>query len=382
MPPKIGIITILNVNNYGAELQAFALNHKLGQLGYNSEIINYLYYKHPDYIWEKNSRPIVKISFINNLKGIILRWIDKFNTITHPQNSKLRKLRFDEFHKKNTKTSKPIKSFSALYHSKFDYDTYIVGSDQVWNPNTRTSIEPYFLAFAPKDKNRISYASSFGVGSLLPEYHPAYKACFEHLSHISCREKAGVEIIKVVTGKQATHVLDPTLLMSKNEWESILTPYQSKEPYILMYILTYSPYITELAMDIQKKTGYKIIRVCFNSINIEKKPDILNIVDAGPAEFLGLYANASFVITNSFHGSIFSLIFEKEFLTITPKNKSNNSRQVGLLKMVDLENRIVQEGSTITDINYEPIDYHNINKIIEREKGKSLAFLVDSINSK
>lgn len=376
---KIGIITILNVNNYGAELQAFALNFTLRKLGYDNEIINYLYFKHPDYKKEKASNPIVKISFITNLKGIVLKWIDTFNTLTNPKNAKIRKARFDAFHSLNTNISKPYNSFSALYNAKMDYDTFIVGSDQVWNPNTRTSIKPYFLTFAPKDKNRISYASSFGVGNLDSNFYPIYKECFEHIDHISCREKAGLEIIKAVTGKVGTHVVDPTLLMSKKEWKSVMIPYNAKEPYILMYILTHSPYITELALEIQKKTGFKIIRVCFNSINIEKNKDILNIVDAGPAEFLGLFASASFVITNSFHGSIFSLIFEKEFFTITPLNKSNNSRQQGLLEMVSLENRIIKEGSDISKISLDTIDYTIINNIIEKEKQDSVAFLTNAI---
>lgn len=376
---KIGIITILNVNNYGAELQAFALNYRLRKLGYDNEIINYLYYKHPDYKKEKSSSPIVKISFVTNLKGIILKWIDTFNRLTHPRNAKIRKTRFDDFHKLNTNISKPYKSFSELYDAKLEYDTFIVGSDQVWNPNTRTSIKPYFLTFVPKDKNRISYASSFGVGSLDSRFYAAYKDCFGHLDHISCREKAGLNIIKEVTGKEGTHVVDPTLLLSKKEWESIMIPYTSKESYILMYILTHSPYITALALEIQKRTGLKIIRVCFNSINIEKNPSILNIVDAGPAEFLGLYANASFVITNSFHGSIFSLIFEKQFFTITPLSKSNNSRQEGLLKMVGLEHRILKEGSAINVISLDTIDYTLVNNIIETEKQKSIDFLIISI---
>jgi hypothetical protein len=378
---KIGIITILNVNNYGAELQAFALNFKLRKLGYDNEIINYLYYKHPDYKKEKVSNPIVKISFITNLKGIVLKWIDIFNKLTHPKNAKIRKAKFDEFHKLNTNISKPYKSFSELYNAKLEYDTFIVGSDQVWNPNTRTSIKPYFLTFAPKERKRISFASSFGVGSLNTDFYPAYKECFEHLDYISCREKAGLEIIKDVTGKEATHVVDPTLLLSKREWESIMIPYNCDGPYILMYILTHSPYITKLALEVQKRTGYKIIRVCFNSINTEKNPDILNIVDAGPAEFLGLYANASFVITNSFHGSIFSLIFEKEFFTITPLSKSNNSRQVGLLKMVGLENRILKEGSDISKIDLDTIDYTLVNTIIEKEKEDSVEFLTHAINN-
>ncbi|MCG1037471.1 polysaccharide pyruvyl transferase family protein [Polaribacter sargassicola] len=377
---KIGVITILNVNNYGAELQASALNMKLRDLGYDNEIINYLYYKHKDYKAEKKSKPIVKIDFITNLKGIVLKWIDKYNKLTHAENTRIRKERFDKFHADNTNISKTYKSISELYNANLDYDVFIVGSDQVWNPNTRTSIEPYFLTFAPKDKKRISFASSFGVGSLNKDFYPTYKKCFESIDSISCRESSGVDLIKEITGRTATQVVDPTLLLTKSEWEEKMVPYQTEEPYILMYILTYSPYITNLALEIQKETGYKIIRACFNSVNVEKDPSILNIVDAGPSEFLGLYAGASFVLTNSFHGSVFSLIFQKPFYTIAPASKSNNARQENLLKMVNLEHRLIKENSPY------PKDFMNINfdfsaKELEKERQNSIQFLEDSINA-
>jgi len=377
---KIGIITILNVNNYGAELQASSLNIKLRDLGYDNEIINYLYYKHKDYKSESKSKPIVKIDTITNVKGVLLKWIDKYNKLTHPGNTKIRKERFDKFHKENTNLSKPYKSFSELYNANLDYDVFIVGSDQVWNPNTRTSIEPYFLTFAPKEKKRISFASSFGVGGINKDFYPAYKKCFESLDTISCRESSGVDLIKEITGREATQVVDPTLLLTKEEWETKMVKYNSDEPYILMYILTYSPYITNLALEIQKQTGYKIIRVCFNSVNTEKDASILNIVDAGPSEFLGLYEGASFVLTNSFHGSVFSLIFQKPFYTIAPAKKSNNARQENLLKMVNLEHRLVKENSEYPN-DFLDIDFEFSTRILDQERQKSIDFLKDAINS-
>ncbi|WP_010136867.1 polysaccharide pyruvyl transferase family protein [Ochrovirga pacifica] len=377
---KIGIITILNVNNYGAELQASALDMKLRSLGYDSEIINYLYFKHKDYVPEQKSKPIVEIDFITNLKGIILKWIDTYNRFTHPKNTKIRKQRFEKFHADHTKISKPYKSISALYNAKLDYDVYVVGSDQVWNPNTRTSIEPYFLAFAPEDKKRISFASSFGVGSLNPSFYPIYKKCFSNLDIISCREASGVNLIKEITGREATQVVDPTMLLTKEEWAQKMVPYHSEEPYILMYILTYSPYITNLALEIQKQTGYKIIRLCFNNINVEKDKSILNIVDAGPAEFLGLYESASFVLTNSFHGSVFSLLFNVPFYTIAPAKKSNNARQENLLRMMKLEHRLIKENDKFLKSDLT-IDFTYANNKLEEERAKSINFLTNAISN-
>ena len=377
---KIGIITILNVNNYGAELQAFALHHTLKKMGYENEIINYLYYKNPNYRSERLSAPLIKISVKNNLKDFALKWLDKDSAFKYPKLARVRKKRFDGFHKKYTAVSKLYKSYSELYNASMKYETYIVGSDQVWNPNNGTNIAPYFLTFAPKDANKVSYASSFGVGSVDSAYYPQYKDWLNNLTHISTREADGVNIIKEVTGKDALHVVDPTLLLTKEDWQEIMVPYEAKEPYILFFIFKKNKYAEDLAYEIQRKTGYKIIRVCKNEMPLEADDKILNIRDYGPAEFLGLYNGASVVLTTSFHGSIFSLIFEKPFYTITPASKNNNSRQESLMDIVGLQERLLREGDNVDLNNLNNIDFKTVKDKLKRQIDISIEFLIQSLN--
>ncbi|SFR62173.1 polysaccharide pyruvyl transferase family protein [Maribacter stanieri] len=376
---RIGIITILNVNNYGAELQAFALHHKLKKMGYENEIINYLYYKNPEYKSENSSRPLIKTSAKNKLKDLVLKWLDKYSALKYPEIAKRRKQRFDDFHKKHTATSKAYRSYSELYNAKPEYENYIVGSDQVWNPNNGTNIAPYFLTFAPNESNKVSYASSFGVGSINEVYYPQYKKWINNLKHISTREADGVDIIKSSTGKNATHVVDPTLLLSKNDWKNLMIPYKQSEPYILVFIFKKNKYAEDLAYKIQKDTGYKIIRICKNEMPLESDDKILNIRDFGPAEFLGLYNGASVVLTTSFHGSIFSLIFEKPFYTITPTSKNNNSRQESLMNIVGLKNRLLQEGDDVDLTQLKSIDFHDVKSKLDNQIDISIEFLKRSL---
>lgn len=379
---KIGIITIINVNNYGAELQAFALHHKLKLMGYENEIINYLYYKNSRFKFEKESAPVFNISIKNRLKDSILLLIDKYSAFRYPKIAKLRKFRFDEFHRKHTSLTKPFKSFSELYNSNLNYDTYIVGSDQVWNPNNGTSLEPYFLTFAPIDSRKISYASSFGIKSIPNKYFPQYKKWLNNLNFISTRESDGVNIIKEISGINAKHVVDPTLLLSKSDWENFLIPFESNEPYILFFVFKKNSFAEDLAFKIKKKTGYKIIRVCKNEMAVESDNKILNVRDFGPAEFLGLYQKASFVITTSFHGSIFSLIFEKPFFTVTPNSKDNNSRQESLMSMVGLNHRLIKEGSEVDLDSMFDIKFDSIRVCLNEQIIFSELYLKSSLSSR
>lgn len=378
---KIGIITILNVNNYGAELQAFALHHKLKLMGYDNEVINYLYYKNPNYITESKSAPLIKAPKINKLKDFVIKWIDKYSRFTNPEIAKVRKERFDNFHGKLTALSPVYNSYSALYNAELPYETVIVGSDQVWNPNNGTNLDPYFLTFAKNGMKKISFASSFGVGKINSEHHSVYKKWLNNIDHIATREADGVKIIKEIADRDATHVVDPTLLLTKKEWESILVPYESSEPYILLFIFKESKYVTDFAYHLQKQTGYKIIRVCKNEMRVENDDKILNIRDFGPLEFLGLYQSASIVLTTSFHGTVFSLIFEKPFYTITPSSKNNNSRQQGLLNLMEQPERLINEGDNFPDVSNLEIEFTGVRQIIEKERNKSVEFLQNALKA-
>jgi len=378
---KIGILTIVNVDNYGAELQAFALHRKLKDLGHDNEIINYLYYIHPEYKTTSRSKPIFKISTINKLKWKAIKTVNFFKRLLWSKEAKNRGNRFNSFHQKNTKFSKTFKSYDELYNANLNYDIYIIGSDQVWNPTSQTSILPYFLTFAPKTSKKLSYAPSFGVSDIPLDQQDVYKECLNNIDVLSSRERRGTEMIKEITGREATHVVDPTLLLSKEEWSSIasLPKLKSDQPYILIYVITYSPYIKKLAEYLSDKTGYRLIRICKNAGKEDANVNIENISDAGPAEFLGYFSKASFVVSNSFHGTIFSTIFNKPFYTIIPGHKSNTVRQRDLLNLMGLESRLIAEGGEFPNPNSFDVDFTEANKIISAKINDSISYLKNAV---
>lgn len=384
---KIGIITIVKVNNYGAELQAFALGKKLQQLGYNAEIIDYLYYKNWQFKDKKESQPFIPMSnkekftywmkyrFINFITDKIL---PVFNVMI-----KNRINRFKEFHKQNTKFSKTFYSFPELYHAKLDYNIYIAGSDQVWNPMSSSSIEPYFLTFAPKDAKKISYASSFGISEIPDSLKERFQKLLGNLDYISVREQSGVTLVKELSNKKAHLVLDPTLLLNKTDWSKVMRQYPNMpSKYILIYQLSDSKAIVELALKISKQYNLKVYRICKRAYANTHNEGIINIADAGPAEFLSLICNATYMVTNSFHGTAFSINFNIPFYSIVSAKKKNNSRLESLLNITELSSRLLKDDIPIESINISSqIDYTTANKQLNLYRKESEEYLLDSIEN-
>lgn len=377
---RIGIITIVKVNNYGAELQTLALQRKLSLMGYDSEIIDYLFYKNLLHKREKISRPFFSYPLKNRIKEWLLPIYENIKIIPYRKEYNIRKNGFSSFHVRNTKFS-PVcyKSYSELYNNPPIYDVYCVGSDQVWNPRCYTNLNPYFLTFAPKDAKKISYASSFGVKTLPENAKKQYCELLQNLDYISVREENGVQLVKDVSGKDAINVADPTLLLTKDEWKPI-AKYDKvpNEKYILLYVLKDSEYIKNIAIELSRKTGLKVVRICKGAFKQDKKSDnILNITDAAPDDFLGLIDKAEMVLTNSFHGTVFSILFEKDFYTIIKRGVENNSRQFSLLKTLDID-RIKYEDESF--IESSSIDWTKVNKNLTEFRQKSVDYLNEAIN--
>lgn len=375
----IGIITILQVNNYGAELQAFALQHKLNNLGYDAEIINYLFYKNPNFKATKRSQPFIQLNAKQKVKEALYPYLKKVTSLPYLKQKKERDRKFSAFHEENTKLSDTIHTIDKLYNTKFDYDVYMVGSDQVWNPNTNTNIEPYFLTFAPENKLKISYASSFGVNKIPKTYQEKFKSLINNIDAIGVREKTGVSIVEAITDNKAAWVLDPTLLLDKKAWSAFENPSTITEPYLLMYVLTDSEYISKLAKDIAKEKGLKIVRICKNASIEDKDPEVINIIDAGPKEYLGLFSKASFVLTTSFHGTCFSVNFSVPFYTVLKKHKLNNSRMIDLLDDLNISNRVLYVGDNTPKKNIFAVDFKKVQDMLEIRRNNSIGYLKEAI---
>lgn len=377
---RIGIITIIKANNYGAELQAYATQKIFNKIdGCYAEIIDYIFYKNPLHKKCKDSAPSFRFSLTQKIAEFLYPIINQIKCYKNHTEYKTRVERFNQFHIENTKFSNTYYSIKELYGCPPIYDIYVSGSDQIWNPQLYTSLEPYFLTFAPSGSKKISYASSFGVSELPKVCETIYKNWLETYYAISVRETNAIDIVHSL-GLEAVCALDPTLLLNKEEWSTVAHKIDIPNKYLIIYELSESKYMRCFARKIAATLGLKIVRLCKDIGSTDNTKDVLNIRNAGPAEFVYLFMNANFIITNSFHGTAFSIIFEKNFYTITRKSKNNNSRIESIAKLLGVEKRIIKEDTDYKNIDLSDMDYNEIRNKLKHEKIKSINFITKCIN--
>ncbi len=380
---KVGILTILNVNNYGAELQCCALYRKLQQLGYDAEVINYLFGIHPEHVFDGEKRT-VPIPLKQLIKVKLLPVVQNMFCMFHQKNKRLRNKRFDEFHAKyNHLTSTVYPSVKSLYEAKFNYDVLCIGSDQVWNYMKGYSLEPFFACFDKNNTKKITYASSIGLSSLSVEAEQVFKKELASFAYISVREQQASEILEKLLNRKIDVVLDPTLILNKKEWLEVakydMCP---KEKYLLVYIVTIKPcnYVLTLARHIAKQRNLKIVRICRDAYPEHSGSDVEEILTAGPSDFVGLFSKAEFVVTNSFHGTVFSINFSKPFYSVIKSHHSTNSRLTSILKKLGLEDRIVPVGSQLPMIS--DIDFSDPSAKLEAERKLSIEYINNALSNK
>ena len=380
---KVGILTILNVNNYGAELQCCALYRKLQQLGYDAEVINYLFGIHPEHVFDGEKRT-VPIPLKQLIKVKLLPVVQNMFCMFHQKNKRLRNKRFDEFHAKyNHLTSTVYPSVKSLYEAKFNYDVLCIGSDQVWNYMKGYSLEPFFACFDKNNTKKITYASSIGLSSLSVEAEQVFKKELTNFAYISVREQQASEILEKLLNRKIDVVLDPTLILNKKEWLEV-AKYEicPKEKYLLVYIVTIKPcdYVLTLARHIAKQRNLKIVRICRDAYPEHSGSDVEEILTAGPSDFVGLFSKAEFVVTNSFHGTVFSINFSKPFYSVIKSHHSTNSRLTSILKKLGLEDRIVPVGSQLPMIS--DIDFSDPSAKLEAERNLSIEYIKKALSNK
>jgi len=356
---RIGIITYHRAINYGAVLQAYALQKKIKELGAECVILDYRNQKLENKHKKKGFFDCKKIK-------------DFANYLLLAKNHNTKYDKFRKFAKNYLEISEPLYSLNDLKAIEEKYDRFITGSDQVWNYKINDMDVAYFLDFTKEKSKKATYAASFGISSIPNEYRQRYYNLLRDFDNILIREKQGVDIIRELLCKEAKVVLDPTLLVSKEEWYSLAKGNQfNRKKYILVYAFGGSKYIMDLAKNISKQTGYQIICI---SNTYKKSINTKYVKSAGPEEFLGLFKNAEYIVTNSFHGTAFSINFNKQFFTeLLPESHGTNSRLQDILDLFDLRHRqILSSNINISDTQ---IDYSKVNKILTTERKKSLSYL-------
>lgn len=365
---KIGILTFSYSSNGGSIMQALALQKTISQMdGYKAYIINYTkdHYGKPVIGYNVFTKPLKSWT----LKKIAM-WIGRI--LTYPIKMKKYKKFFKEYY---NGFSKRTYSREELVGLNDVYDKFVVGSDQVWNYGSPQVDDTYFLDFVKDNSKKIAYAASFGQNSIPLEKRENAKKLILDFSSISVREPDGVDIVSELTGRKAAWVLDPSLLLEKQEYQKLSAP-PKKKGYVYLYLRQESERLEAFAKKLAAAKGLSVIKVSGNWLCGKNGKQQFSI---DPHKWLGYIENADYVVTNSFHGICFSIIFEKEFYVDFLKKSTfvTNSRLEGMLKQFDLLERHIDEVKDI-DLLTE-IYYEKVNEKKESRKKESITYLKQAL---
>ncbi len=353
---KVARITFHFVNNFGGALQAYALQEALEKnCDVEAEIIDYRngFIEFTDFVRlfpVTKNRGEIK-SGLRTMKARIGR-ICKFRNFRE---------------KKMHCTEKPYHHFQLKLHAP-QADAYICGSDQIWNPFLTMGVKgAYYLDFVDASKKRIAYAPSFGKSQLHPMFTKKVKKHLDAMDAISVRETTGIQIVEKILGKKPEKLIDPTFLLTREEWEEAAADGKEREPYMILYIMQSDKEMYEYARRLKEQLGLRVVEISRYGYN----PGFIDetLVDVGPAEFLGLIKNAAYVCTNSYHGFIFSLMFEKSFSLVPCKRFRTRIYNLADMLSIQLE---IEESQEVTETIYDPVQ---VKAKIAQERKKALNWL-------
>lgn len=355
---KISVITLHRVTNFGSLLQTYATQKTLEKLGHEAEMVDFVpegltFYRS---VWPKGHSTVKRL-----IKFLPLLFCNTFQFSMS-----------DRFLKKYINlTDKRFGSYEALASDLPKADVYLSGSDQVWNTqnsNPPADLGAYYLAFAG-DKKRIAYAGSFGKDDFSPEETAMVTGWLKQYSAISVREDTAVDTLHRF-GLEGVHVVDPTLLLTPDDWRKLCVKKKPEPGYVFIYNLNRNKILEQAAVAIAKKKGLRVVNF---ADTFEFVKGAKNLFGNDPLDFLNYLSNADYVVTDSFHGTAFSLNFSKQFLSIpAPKY---NCRLESILRMTGCENRMFTTASEALEKIETPIDYTVAQEKLAAARAHSLAYL-------
>src|SRR5690554_927064 len=375
---KIGILTQPLHNNYGGLLQAYALKETIESLGHEVIIINRRVKESSEI---RRCASILKNKILGNkLSPSIL--LSKSDKKTISQNTIAFREKYIPNLSKLITNDREMKSLNTL-----GFDGYIVGSDQSWRPKYSPSIQNYFLDFAQNETNlkRLTYSVSFGVSNW--EFTQLdTKACaslVKKFDAISVREDSGIELVKNYLDCEATHLVDPTMLLNKADYTKITEneKVEKSEGTLKVYVLDRTQEKMDFFSSLEAKLGLKQFQIMPDKrLNLDKVTDIKDLIYPHPAKWLKGFQDAEFVITDSFHGTVFSILYNKPFIALGNERRGM-SRFTSLLKMFGLQDRLVLDlkADGAMELLEQTVDWQQVNEILRREREKAMNFLKDNL---
>ena len=352
---KIDIITLHAVKNYGSVLQALATQELFRQVGFEPRIINFVKE-------ESKKENLMKFWAGNN----VLKKIAIFPTLMRWE------VVFDKFCKDNLNlTEKQYTTENDFIDFSCDADVYCTGSDQVWNSVWNNGIIlPLYLSFVPNDKYKVAFSASFGQTQLSDEEVEATRHLISEYDMISVRERSAQTILQKQYGYTgAVHLLDPTLCMSPDFWRNYSTRRKIPHDYIVIYNLNRSKDFDDYAVQLSKKTGLKLYRICTRYDQFYRPGN--SILVPSVYDFISLIDSAKYVLTDSFHATAFSLNMNTEPICVLPPKFGD--RIISFLELTKSGQRIIKDYDDIDVVNRN-VDFGTVNTILEVERKKSFDF--------
>lgn len=371
-------------NNYGTSLQGYATLRMVRALGYQPEAI--LYRK--QFTLLQKIKLVVMMVLCGGTSGKLRVVKERIHRALHPdfaRNLAVRTRAVDRYKaEKLLPWFREYRGYEALRRGSLNYAAVLVGSDQVWSPmSLYTGF--YNLLFVDDSVPKLSYASSFGVSTLPSFQIRRTREYLERFTRIGVREVRGKEIVESISGKQATVVADPTLLLTREEWAEEIrdcrTP--SAEPYIFCYLLGTNAEARAAVRELKAATGLKVIAIRHLDEYVAEDESLGDEApyDVSPDDFVKLISEAEYVCTDSFHCTVFSIIFHRRFMTFyrfrQGSRTSRNSRIDSLLGLLGLQQRLYT-GNIVEQIR-QPIDYERVDGTLRGFREQSLRFLEDSL---
>lgn len=366
---KVAVITRHAPSNYGSVLQTIAMQTVLETLGYSCQTIDYIRCDEEPQRLEKTLVRQKRQWNRNSLTRKIYLILRQPECIY--AGKKFEAMRTERLH-----LTCRYSSAQELQTNPPEADVYITGSDQVWGPTSDGSYDSaYFLGFTGDDKKRISYAASLGRTTLNEETKQLFQKYLPRYDHVSVREDSAVELLNQL-GISAQQVLDPTLLLMRQQWEEMLEPIPDGK-YVLVYQIHNNPALSRYAVKAAKKMGLPLIRVSPSLHQITRGGKFVFCPTLG--QFLSYVKNAECLFTDSFHGTAFALTFNTPFVEVLPNNNTG-TRNMSILKLTGLSHRILQDEND-TALASQPVDFTEANAILTKKRQESLEILKQMIEN-
>lgn len=384
---RVAIATNWNYPDYGGMLQALATQMAIKSIGFDPEVLDatalqgQINKRKLGYF----ARNVFDFSVVKEKSLIVASALKRRFPGDYSRGMMARRRAFDTFSENYFLRSRRFDSWDDLREATLDYECVVVGSDQLWLPSNIVG-DYYTLSFVPDEVRKISYATSFGVPKI-PNYLVKKTASFlNRFDKLAAREASGQAIVQELTGRSIPMVCDPTLLIAREDWEQIASDRDAKiGQYIFCYLMGDNPYQRQFIKKASLITGFPIVSLPHldRYIANDKGFADVELYDVSPARFLSLIKNAEIVCTDSFHGTIFSCIFERKFFVFPRflKNEtlSTNTRIDSLLSKLHLETRFVHPGDEVEECLARPMDYRMLETSIHAFQSDSRSYLKNAI---